>query len=281
MTIPIVTDELLGQVARRQHELFQRVKKGTIDAETALEGLQDIIEGRYVQGVFIKESPQEYRIGPPTWYVSPDRQLERVKAMNRERNWGFRDTQFPLVPESFVPLTSTEILMLAVYFPSSNEEDNGLNRTFDELWNAIGFIDGVEKVRSSDVVSEFGDLQLSGSSSWEPGVRWVAFDPNAYRLNSVDRALMAAKRGGISLAHVEVFMAAALFPEWILSWSDLSNPSPALSGLSARRQFYSLKWVDTLRLSLDLRIGELRLSRLPHYRSNVGRSQSSPTVRVL
>lgn len=47
MTIKqIVPDEVLGQVSRRQNELFQRIRKGTIPWLWAIDRLQEIIEGR-------------------------------------------------------------------------------------------------------------------------------------------------------------------------------------------------------------------------------------------
>jgi hypothetical protein len=47
MTIHVVTDELLGQLARRQNELFQRVRKGAVSVRPVLESLQRLIEGQF------------------------------------------------------------------------------------------------------------------------------------------------------------------------------------------------------------------------------------------
>ena len=47
MTIAkIVSDEVLGHVARRQNELFRRIREGTIPAYWAIDRLQEIIERR-------------------------------------------------------------------------------------------------------------------------------------------------------------------------------------------------------------------------------------------
>ena len=43
-----VTDEQLGQLARKQHELFMRVKQGSVPLDTTLGALQDLVEGRLV-----------------------------------------------------------------------------------------------------------------------------------------------------------------------------------------------------------------------------------------
>ncbi len=46
MTTSVVTDEQLGQLARRQHDLFRRVREGTLPVARIIEGLQCLIEGR-------------------------------------------------------------------------------------------------------------------------------------------------------------------------------------------------------------------------------------------
>jgi hypothetical protein len=42
-----VVDEVLGKIARQQHDLFRRVKEGTLDSVAVSRGLQDLIEGRF------------------------------------------------------------------------------------------------------------------------------------------------------------------------------------------------------------------------------------------
>ena len=44
MTARTVTDEQLGQLGRRYHDLFRRVREGTVSIESALAGLQRVIE---------------------------------------------------------------------------------------------------------------------------------------------------------------------------------------------------------------------------------------------
>ena len=44
MTSHDVTDEQLGQLARRQNDLFRRVREGTLQIDVVLSGLQKIIE---------------------------------------------------------------------------------------------------------------------------------------------------------------------------------------------------------------------------------------------
>lgn len=47
MTAQTVTDAMLGQVARKQWDLFRRVKEGTLDLDEVSEALQAIIEGGF------------------------------------------------------------------------------------------------------------------------------------------------------------------------------------------------------------------------------------------
>jgi len=45
MTPNRVSDEQLGQLARKQHDLFRRVREGSLEPDRVLSGLQAIIEG--------------------------------------------------------------------------------------------------------------------------------------------------------------------------------------------------------------------------------------------
>lgn len=47
MTTPVVTDKTLGAVARRQNDLFRRVREGTLPANAVLRALQYVIEGNF------------------------------------------------------------------------------------------------------------------------------------------------------------------------------------------------------------------------------------------
>lgn len=50
MTAQAVTDEILGVIARKQWDLFRRVKEGTLDPLRVSESLQAISEGRFDSG---------------------------------------------------------------------------------------------------------------------------------------------------------------------------------------------------------------------------------------
>ncbi|MFO0702986.1 MAG: hypothetical protein U0514_04005 [Candidatus Andersenbacteria bacterium] len=47
MTTHVVSDEQLGQLTRRQNDLFRRVREGTLPVDKVLVGLQHLIEGNF------------------------------------------------------------------------------------------------------------------------------------------------------------------------------------------------------------------------------------------
>jgi len=47
MTTRVVTDEQLGLYARREHDLFRRIREGALPVERVLDGLQSLIEGNF------------------------------------------------------------------------------------------------------------------------------------------------------------------------------------------------------------------------------------------
>ena len=47
MTTPVVTDEQLGAFARRQNDLFRRVREGSVQYDAAFRSLQDVIESNF------------------------------------------------------------------------------------------------------------------------------------------------------------------------------------------------------------------------------------------
>lgn len=75
MTSRDVTDEQLGQLSRKQHDLFRRVREGTLPIDDVLKGLQTLIEGgeisfkskeRHFRG---KKYPVMVEYNPPPSYA--------------------------------------------------------------------------------------------------------------------------------------------------------------------------------------------------------------------
>jgi hypothetical protein len=53
MTTKVVTDDTLGVLGRRYHELFDRVRKGVLDPQAVLDGMQTLIEGAAPTGAVV------------------------------------------------------------------------------------------------------------------------------------------------------------------------------------------------------------------------------------
>lgn len=222
-------DPQKGRFADRMAE-FQRVTFNcTRDYDKMMELLQQGIEGKF--------APTIVQGSVPSWYVSPEQQLARVNRISAEWNWGFTDADFPSVPENFTPSTATEVLLLSVYLPKSGRI-GGLQRTFDDLWRAINPPEDYTKHRWDGLESDSKHLRPS-SGTWKPGVRWVAFDPNAYHKLSPEKSLEQATASGQTLAGTEVLMAALLFPDWGKGFDGTFSPYPNMSGLQF---FYDGSW---------------------------------------
>ena len=209
--------------------------------------------------------------GAPSWYVSPTRQLERVKQLNMLHGWGFQDSDFPAVIGA--SLRDNEVLLLAVYLPAKGRK-SGLLHTFDELWDACESPTGYTKWRWPELKATAKLLRQAPRYDHTPGIRWVVFDPNAYHGLSSEAALKQSKTDGVRLAGVEGLIANLLFPTWATSWDGNKSPHPWLSGL----QFY---WDSGWSQSVYLRYwdGDRRVSVNADWSDFVLSSFGSPSVR--
>lgn len=264
-----VTDEVLGKIARQQHDLFRRVREGSLDAEFVSRGIQDIIEGKVAPAT---AAITHVLAKQPAWYVSPAEQLKKVEALNAALDWGFVTKNIPAIP-GYRPSDPNEVLMLAVSLPPKGRK-SGLYHTFDELWNLIEAPDGYTKWRRDELKATSKLLRQAPDYDYTPGIRWVVFNPNAYHGKSPEAALDASKADGVDLAGVEVLMAALLFPDWIASWNGTDSPFPNLSGL----QFYwDAGWSDVP--YLDRWGGDRRLGLYAHWADDRSDRWASPSVR--
>jgi len=220
------TEQLLSLNAR-QAEVFKRIKSGGLSIEAALAGTQGILDGLY---------PTQPVYQSPDWYdASPERQIEKTSAFLELHGGqeGFRPSDIPAVPTNFIPRTKTEVLLLAVYLPDKGRV-KGFRRTFDAWWDFIVPPAGLTKWRWEELKSDSKHLRLAPGVEYKPGIRWVAFDPNAYQGKSPKDALAQSANDGTTLAHAEVLMVAAQFPSWASSWNGGNSPYPNMSAL----QFY-------------------------------------------
>jgi hypothetical protein len=218
----MVTTDQLYSLSARENEMLRRIKSGALSIEAALDGVQGILDGVY---------PAQSVSQPFDWQS----QIERVSTflnLHGSGQEGFRPSDIPAAP-NFTPRTKTEVLLLAVYLPDKGRV-KGFRRTFDAWWDFIVPPTGLTKWRWEELKSDSKHLRLAPGIEYKPGIRWVAFDPNAYQGKSPKDALTQSAVDGTVLAHAEVLMAAAMLPEWVSSWNGGKSPYPNISGL----QFY-------------------------------------------
>lgn len=263
-------DQFVG-LHSQMNEIVKRVGNGSLDAEQVKDSLQAIIEKRQLLSPSVT-SVLAKRLPTPSWYVSPEQQLEGVRWLNAERKWGFSDSDMPSVPQN-VTLNKGELLLLCVYLPKAGKQ-TGLQRTFDELWELCQAPNGYTKYRWDELKSDSKHLRSAPGHSHRVGVRWVIINPTAYHGKSAEYALSRRNEDNIRVAGVEALMLQVLCPDWATSWNGDSSPYPNLSGL----QFYwNSDWsgVPYLRRWDDDRRLELRAfwadSGLPYW--------ASPSVR--
>ncbi len=207
--------------------------------------------------------------------VAPAQQLERVKQLNQERDWGFAEADFPEVPQD-VTLNEGEVLLLATYLSPQRGKQSGLRRTLEELWDLIG-LSGYDKSRWEGLRSDAKHLRLAPGHDYRPGVRWVVFNPNAYHGLSPESALARATEDNVQLAGLEVLMALVQFPDWATRWDGSTNPYPWLSGLQFNWDDSSTPWSRVPYLRRWDGIRRLRFST--DWASNADSSWGSPSVR--
>lgn len=166
------------------------------------------------------------------------RQTEVFLEMYGKGRKGFRPSDIPSIP-IFKPHTRGALLVLVVCFES-------LERTIDAWWEFINPPPGMTKYRVKGLKSGPENLRLAPGIKCEPGVRWVEFDPVANSGMTPEEALAQPSIEGSRLAHVEVLMAAAQYPKWVLSWDGRTSPLPNMSGLQVRT---STGWSDIIFLN--------------------------------
>jgi hypothetical protein len=219
-----ITEQLFS-VQARQNEIWRRLKAGSLNVDDVLVVTQGILDGIY---------PAVLARPLPNWYVSPEQQLERVRAINVQCEWGFAESDFPAVP-IFTPRSSTEVLLLAVYL-SQMGTVGGVQRTFDEH---IAVIESqlrdvsYEYWRAEGIESDRNHLRLFGTARSEPrpGLRWVAYDYAASHDPENGRHVDDTwKANANNPAASEVLSALMLFPEYGPSMDGDKMPYANLRG---------------------------------------------------
>jgi hypothetical protein len=266
-----VTDDVKRGIKQLRF-IEDRFLNGTLDPVAVRRLLQEIIEGRSARIV-----------KTPSWYTSIDSQVEIASAFLELHGGeqGFRPSDIPPAP-NWMPRTQTEVLLLTIKLPDKGWT-KGLQRTFDAWWEAIVPPIAITKYRSYDFLSDRRHLRQANGVAYEPGIRWVIFDPNTYQGKSPRQAhALSAVAENTNLASVEVLIAAAMFPEWVAGWDGRSSPYPYMAGLECVRHdriyFWNVAyWTgvpkldsskhDRIELNLESEGFAISLSSCPTYRS--------------
>lgn len=191
-------EQMMGMISQ-WGEIVMRVGNGLLDPVAVKRALQDIIEGKLPTLTW----------NPPTWWRTPEQQLERARQL-------WPNAVLPEPPKEFTPRTKSEVLLLHV--PD----------TFDSLWDKVvaPTKDGVSytKFRSEGVKADKQNLYLAPNKVEFTEPVWLAFDPEHGKGERPDSFW-----GQADCAASEVFSALIQFPEWSLAWFN-SASAPNLSG---------------------------------------------------
>lgn len=227
----MTTIEQLAGITAQYNEIVKRVGNGSLDPAAVKWALQGIIDGKLPTLTW----------NPPTWWRTPEQQLERARQL-------WPNAVLPDPPKEFTPRTKSEVLLLHV--PD----------TFDSLWDKVVAPDGYTKYRWEGVMADKPNLRLAPNKVEFAAPVWLAFDPERGEGERPDSFW-----GQADTAASEVFSALIQFPEWSLAWlNDASAPNltgyqlkydgswsyvPYLNRWDGGRQlelrdFWATRWVD-------------------------------------
>ena len=146
-----------------------------------------------------------YQLLQPTWYVSPQQQIERAQEL-----WPY--VALPDLPKIYIPKKLTEVLLLHVPLP------------LPELWAQVDPPKGYGIGTIEELFTEVSNLRLVAGRQENTRAVWLRFDP------ARGRALPPKRFSRTSLAAAsEVVSALIQFRDWPLSWLG-RDASPILSG---------------------------------------------------
>ena len=191
----MTTIEQLAGITSQHNEIVKRVGNGSLDPAAVKRALQDIIEGKLPTLTW----------NPPTWWRTPEQQLERARQL-------WPNAVLPEPPKGFTPRTKSEVLLLHV--PDS----------FDSLWDKVDAPMGYTKYRWDGVKANKRNLRLSPNKREYTEPVWLAFDPEHGKGERPDSFW-----GQADIAASEVFSALIQFPDWPLAWFNGAS-APNLTG---------------------------------------------------
>ncbi len=234
-----LTHEQKGILDDQLFALRDKAVNGIRDFEEVRRALQNIIEGKFpsTESAWPSYPPATslYVWEPPSWWRTPEQQLERARQL-----WPGRGLPEP--SREFVPQTKTEVLLLHV--PDM----------FNSLWDKVNAPTGYTKYRWEGVKSDKRNLRLAPNKVEFTEPVWLAFDPEHGKGERPD-----SYWGQADLAASEVFSALIQFPEWSLAWFNGAS-APNLTGYQLKygsgwsNVLYADRWVDDRQLGLNARL---------------------------
>jgi len=210
--------EQLFSLQARQHEIWRRLKAGSLNVEDVLDVTQGILDGIYP----IENAANSY-------VQQVERQLTRWQELGVVINKEARERILKQA-ENFVPASWTDTPLVSGGFGYT------LPRCFDRLWDAYAPPAGYIKYRylTAETPLKYAPLMKPAGD-----MRLVHFDPNGYQSLSPVDALRQAEKDKVRLASIEVLEKLVLDPGWAISWDGKASPYPNLSGLQSK---YGAGW---------------------------------------
>ena len=235
----MTTIEQLAGITAQHNGIVKRVGNGSLDPVAVKRALQDIIEGKLPTLTW----------NPPTWWRTPEQQLERARQL-------WPNAVLPEPPKEFTPRTESEVLLLHV--PD----------TFRSLWDKVVTPTDYTKYRWGGVKTDKRNLRLAPNKVEFAVPVWLAFDPEHGKGERPDSSW-----GQADIAASEVFSALIQFPEWSLAWFNGAS-APNLTGYQLK---HDGNWSGVPYLD---RWGDVRQLRLNDYWAGIRNGHwSSPSVR--
>lgn len=166
------------------------------------------------RGILLATAHQSYALASPTWWRTPEQQLERARQL-------WPNTVLPEPPKEFTPRTKSEVLLLHV------------SDSFDSLWGKVVAPTGYTKYRWEGVKADEQNLRLSPNKREYTEPVWLVFDPERGKGARPDSFW-----GQADVAASEVLSALIQFPDWSLSWFNGAS-APNLAGYQLK---YDENW---------------------------------------
>lgn len=210
-----------GHIFDKAIEIARVAGRGNRSYDRILRSMQDIIDGR-----FVPDSDEARQL-----FVSPEEQIQNVRAWNRRYDWGFSDEDFEqLRPAPTWPKDHLCAVVLVPYMKSRKQTYEALQKAmygdglsvgpYGYSLSPLNFgneMKGLE-YETNDYVRHFGGAQLYY------GLQWRVISLGANRGATPDQL------EGQTLAAAEILAAAAHFPNWVKAMNGREVPVVWLGG---------------------------------------------------